>query len=134
MKVPSGPDIDDLVQAATPLGAEILPHAEILLRYVILLSFRDEGVDAIKKQLRDYWSESAVPGWFLLLSPTVSDPHAATAFVRSNQAPNDGHFLKVLSDATFATYRHALWQSAAIAFDKARLRTAMSSTSMRNWP
>ena len=123
------PAVVDLVAAVRPIGAESLPQAEGWLRYVVLLSYRNQGVDAIASKTtgaNTYWQNSGMPGTF---SDPVFDrrpelPDGAT--VRWDHRPGLAHFDRAVVDATLATYRFALWRASSGEADTLRFRSVVT--------
>jgi hypothetical protein len=122
-KTDLGLDLADLIEAARPLGdenGETLPHAEILLRYIVLMSFRDKGTDAVASTLGKAWGGLDLKRPFIDLPRYRQATHSPSAFVRWNEYPPEHHFARALGDATLATYHYAVWQTAARHFEQER--------------
>lgn len=129
----------DLIEAATPLRGhgnkdESLPQADVWIRYLLLLSYHGDGVEALipsagadpKAEKNGgidwFWSTTGLKGSFTLTLSCWREP-GNHPFVRWNQWPEGGHFVRAVADATAAVERLARAGARTAEFEDGRYRS-----------
>ncbi|TMQ31518.1 MAG: hypothetical protein E6K70_22570 [Planctomycetota bacterium] len=127
--------LEDLITAARPLDGETLVQAEILLRYLLLLSYQGEGVEAVVKPQSEggtgavgaeaFFKSTGLPGSFTLSPPSPSDGamRLSASFVRWNKWPASGHFMQAVADATMSAYRYSVWETGKPKLERLRYQS-----------
>lgn len=125
--------MQDLIDACKPIDGESLPQAEIWLRYVLLLSYQGEGVDAVAstrgdvKGAEDFYKSTGLDKPFMQEQDPAKATESSPALLRWNKWPAKGHFSRTIFDATAAAYRYAVWEASLPDLEKRRYKSLSGS-------
>ena len=113
--------------AATPVDGESLPTAEIWLRYLFLLSYRNTGSAVITGEAKDgvaaFWKLCGCPGEF---EDQPRFQKESGAFLRWGLLPGPGHFDRAVHDATHIAFGYTKWEAMLPELEKHRFEAAIT--------